>query len=1237
MLHDAKSTLRCRKSRLAWSSTHFSLSALLKFVCTTSIAFFCITSVAAGISVRIDPRTGALHNKFNIFANCVVSGDVDSEGATDLNGAVVRVQNDSSVNSSASTRIHGAISRLVMTSGSIHSSSARLDAYCAGQEFTGNQRFLSYIRPALQCLFPRRSFTCIELSAPFQNPVTSSTSASIGIIPNNVGTAVNVEVRDFTFSPCLSFILASQQCGLNSSLFHLILSFSGCAVQTTFLSRNQVLCAVPSTFSQSRILVYVTNSLPGLTSFSTIMRATESVVQIHSFGAVTVANLGSVISSSSRTLSYWLFLCNDYQDRQFFSVNISCPSVKKATFFHALQSNYNLIAHFSTFPDQNSCNKSQASLPFFVHNLFARFVSGEFKKSSSNLLIFNPESGPYYFCICAEFQCARKLFHVVPGAAADLVLMDLLLAFSFDPSGTGLNCNPTFNAECGSNEGRVLFSNYSFTALVRQDPLKLFFIDLTSSLASTSLQTFLAQTAFSLSIRSFRIAPCWAGSQVQASDLTSTAQRNEKKFVRCQLARGHQQSEPPNIAETGRGFGDILSCSMCLENTYQPQVRVSVSSCRQCQNPGGFNLPPSTLNAVGQSTLSACKCAPSCLLVCIAKLPTTLFDLTEVCLGLYNSTVLSDRFCIRCDEKKQVCLGHSSFTSLPSRTSATNVTRSGATNAPLSALGSAHFSFLYNNSAYFKFLANTSVLSVSADMAYRPRASDSRFSCMTRQVYDGSLRGYTGVSCSSCAQHANERYEKGSGNSCILCEEKDNAYSRFMAVLFILSILLMWFYFIGEDRKPQAVKNKFSIGTKTFLNYLQVLSFMGDLQSQWSGLIRSMLNLSNLSNLWFNIGNVGCSVQETFQYKLIADCMSPFLNSLVSMIICVVESLACYRKLLFGTKRCLKLVKNNQDYAAIMLRDPKSTLRCRKSRLASSTHFSLSALLKFVCTTSIAFFCVTSAAAGISVQVDPRTGDDSRCSTTFICRTIAHAVQLVGVSQVNLSAGVFIESTVSIDNVSSLVVSGVPSSTFFDCSRRLGPATGTAFNINNSTVTITGVTFQHCSNPSGNGGAVSAVGSSVAVLQCSFVNCSAANGGAVSATGQGRGTFLHVQNSNFSGNAAVGGLIGCPSGSQSSEPCSTWGGAIAAFEILNVSVIGCSMTDNTAVADVPMASTQSVSSRNAVAGGGCVSVLFRGNCSAFVLHMSGNSFLRCAVHVSRSRNIAVGNGMLHASKALVLL
>jgi hypothetical protein len=130
--------------------------------------------------------------------------------------------------------------------------------------------------------------------------------------------------------------------------------------------------------------------------------------------------------------------------------------------------------------------------------------------------------------------------------------------------------------------------------------------------------------------------------------------------------------------------------------------------------------------------------------------------------------------------------------------------------------------------------------------------------------------------------------------------------------------MLVCFYFIGEARKPQAVKNKFSIGTKTFLNHLQVLSFMGDLQSQWSGLVRSMFNISNLSNLGFNIGNVGCSVQVTFQSKLIVYCMSPVIISLVPMLIYVVESLVCYRKLVLDTRRRLRLAKSQQDYAALL-------------------------------------------------------------------------------------------------------------------------------------------------------------------------------------------------------------------------------------------------------------------------------------------------------------------------------
>jgi hypothetical protein len=44
----------------------------------------------------------------------------------------------------------------------------------------------------------------------------------------------------------------------------------------------------------------------------------------------------------------------------------------------------------------------------------------------------------------------------------------------------------------------------------------------------------------------------------------------------------------------------------------------------------------------------------------------------------------------------------------------------------------------------------------------------------------------------------------------------------------------------------------------------------------------------------------------------------------------------------------------------------------------------------------------------------------------------------------------------------------------------------------------------------------------------------------------------------------------------------------------NASVAGCTMNDNSALAVVPAESQQSNLSRNAVAGGGCVLVLFSG-------------------------------------------
>jgi hypothetical protein len=277
---------------------------------------------------------------------------------------------------------------------------------------------------------------------------------------------------------------------------------------------------------------------------------------------------------------------------------------------------------------------------------------------------------------------------------------------------------------------------------------------------------------------------------------------------------------------------------------------------------------------------------------------------------------------------------------------------------------------------------------------------------------------------------------------------------------------------------------------------------------------------------------------------------------------------------------------------------------------------------------SLIFFlsALVSAAHGVSVQVDPVSGSDDTCNSTLMCRTIAYAVQLVGVSHVLLTSGVFNETTVRITDTPSLVIRGAPAATVFDCSRRPEQANGAAFSISNSTVTFADIAFQSCSNMNGNGGAVSAVDSSVTVSHCVFVNCSAANGGAVSATGGSGGEFLNVQNSNFTRNSAVGGLIACPNELGSSQPCSTWGGSIAAFEVFNVTVTGCTMAQSSAAAAVPVDSPQSSLSRNAVAGGGCVSVLFRGNSSGSAVQVSGNSFRQCTVDISSASNALVGNG-----------
>ena len=266
--------------------------------------------------------------------------------------------------------------------------------------------------------------------------------------------------------------------------------------------------------------------------------------------------------------------------------------------------------------------------------------------------------------------------------------------------------------------------------------------------------------------------------------------------------------------------------------------------------------------------------------------------------------------------------------------------------------------------------------------------------------------------------------------------------------------------------------------------------------------------------------------------------------------------------------------------------------------------------------------------ASFAVTVNPSTGNDlTTCGASPPCKTIAYAVRTLGASCVVLSAGVFNEPVVSVTSAVSLVISGVPTTTIFDCSSRLGPA----FNIVNSTVTITGVTFRACSNPNANGGAMSASKSSVIVSHCIFTNCSAASGGAMSVSGPGDGLYLFVQNSSFIGNSANGGLVSCPA--DATQPCSTWGGAVAAFEMLNVTVSGCNMVANSAQASVPTSSLQynpSVGGGNAVAGGGCVSVLFFGNASGSSVHVSQNNFLQCTVDVSFHHDVFFGSGVCDA-------
>jgi hypothetical protein len=464
----------------------------------------------------------------------------------------------------------------------------------------------------------------------------------------------------------------------------------------------------------------------------------------------------------------------------------------------------------------------------------------------------------------------------------------------------------------------------------------LFFASAALNVAQSSINL-VQQSLPSFSINSFMIAPCPSG-QVSVVDDSASGE----KFGRCQCDRGYQQDRLKGDATSReKGYGDTISCSFCPKDTYQPDVGGEPETCKPCQPSGLPKFPSSTLNAEGQISASACKCAPDYLYVRPVLLPGTSNNVSEVCLGLYNSTATADCFCLLCDKKKQLCPGGGDF--VPLSTNSQNSTAAGTAISNDVFQGLSYFSF-FNNSAYYGFLANTSALNQtasvliqsykmsSAAMACGVRA-DGQSSCQTKQNYDGNQcqEGYTGFLCSSCATYDTVRWARSAGKSCIQCQS-DNNLSNFLLFILFMGILLVCSYFIGEARKPQSVKNKFSVGTKTFLNHLQVISFMSDLQSQWSSLVRSMFSVSNLSNLGINIGNVGCSVPFSFQSILLVYCLSPFLISLVPSSIYAIECLVCYRKLVLDTRRRRRLARNNQVPAALLNIDKGSDLDYIQSR-----------------------------------------------------------------------------------------------------------------------------------------------------------------------------------------------------------------------------------------------------------------------------------------------------------------
>jgi len=565
----------------------------------------------------------------------------------------------------------------------------------------------------------------------------------------------------------------------------------------------------------------------------------------------------------------------------------------------------------------------------------------DLKDGNNNNNVLNPSS-LFRMPLCTLSSATCKLF--ISGVRGGSYSLRISLA-SFGSSDVPGQMISVFQREYNLAASPISLANFSL-------PSNLFNVS-APSLASSGQ---VSQRSPSFSINSFIIAPCPSDSQVPALAFFNAS--NDRSFGRCQCSPGYQQNRPASASDVGRGFGDTIGCSVCPANSYQQYAGGAVESCSKC--PGSLNssLPSSTLNAIGQTSVSACQCAPGFLFVRITTLSTTTNIISEVCQGSYNTSAPADCFCLPCDATKQTCTGGSTF--YPRSADAVNSTVSSAVSSTTnsqSATSLSYFSF-YNNPAYYDFLANdtgsgslNSTASPlvpfyrlsSAAMACKPRG-DNQFSCLqqsvmdgntvVRQVYNGSQCevGYSGFLCTNCAVYPFQIYAKGSGQTCVKCATDQKNAIRFYLFLFVIAILLVCSYFIGEARKPSSVKNKFSVGTKTFLNHMQVLSFMSDLQSSWSSLIRSMFGIANLSNLGVNVGTLGCEATFTFKNTLILYCTSPFILSSVPVLIYFVRCMWCYKILWSDTRRRLRLASNHQHNAALLNLDKGYDLDYIESR-----------------------------------------------------------------------------------------------------------------------------------------------------------------------------------------------------------------------------------------------------------------------------------------------------------------